>query len=664
MLEDRELNILILDPDPSTSLVEKLKKDGFKISFTSDIGKGLSPGPDFILLSPAGESSFFTKEIKKILKRRSIPLIYLGRPSPPLKKEIDDFLPLPLDDDYLIFKIRSLAQRIKIERDTNPLTGLPGNRLINLYLNQAYASNNQTIAYLDINDFKPYNDTYGFSQGDEVIRFLGEILYDTINLYNQETFLGHIGGDDFIMIGQPEEIDLLAREVIARFENNRNKFYSNKDMARGSLVALDREGQRRNFPLLSLSLVSFPVSGNKFRSVTDITQRAAYLKKWIKGQSPPQGKSIYFPDREDKSGATIKGLEELASSKTIPLSLRRSIIEALGELGDNSSFFMLKELLNSSESLLIRKSVIYALGRLKDPRAVAPLMEILSDPSPHLRCRAVEALGEIGQNEAYPPIQKLASDENNFVRQKVMLSLGKLANSDCYPFLVRGLNDPDKGVSENAIWALGEIKNPASLPFLKKFLKHVNPRYRSLAIASLSKIFHPEAGQAIADSLDDSNIYVQWQAISKLPAFIEKGVLKERHHFILDKLLTAAASKNDYLKRASFIAMGSLKDRRTIPALLKGLTSRNDLIRWSVVISLGKIADKDTIPYLLRACSDKDDFVRASSAWALGEIGEKAAIEPLRQALKDPNDRVRQSAASSIVKIILKPDKPKSCHSR
>lgn len=646
-LENR-LNVLVLNSKPPQSLIAYLRRNRFNAVFTHDVKNVLIHLPDFILIS-----SKICEGLRRILRINPVPVIYLGTPPPELRDEIDDYISLPLDYDYLSFKLKSLSRRIKMERDMNPLTGLPGNRLINIYLNEAYCLNNRTVAYIDINDFKPYNDTYGFGKGDEIIRFVGKILSEAVTLRTGDLFLGHIGGDDFIIIGPDNEIELLCRDVISKFENNRNRFYSARDLSRGSIIALDREGKRRSFPLLSLSIVSFSISQSNFRNVDEVTQRAMYIKKWIKAQSPPQGHSIYFKD-EEESMVTMKKLEKLAASIKIPLYLRRSLIEAMGEVGDNSSFYILKGLLDVSQPIKIRKSAIYALGRLKDPRAVAPLIDLLSDPNPHLRTRAVEALGEIGRNEAYEPILKLVSDKNNFVRQKAIESLGRLGNTDSYPFLVKALTDADKKVSKNAISAIGEIKNPAAIPFLIKFLKNPDPHYRSLAIAALGKILHSEAAQAICDSLNDRSPYVQWQALYRIPPFIEKGFLEQRREFILDRLLSAADSKNDYIRRAGIIALGSLKDRRGMRVLTKALTEKNDLIRWSAVLSLGHIADKGAIPYLLKMLRDRDDFVRAGATWALGEIGDKVTIEPLRQSLKDTSLRVRESAAASIIKIILR----------
>jgi len=652
-IDEKEVRVLVLGPEPPESLVTKLKENGFTVICTAEAKQILAHSPDLILLS-SNNGRFITDELKNILRIHPAPLIYLGTPAPELQNEIDDYLPPPLDFDYLAFKIKSLSRRIKKERDINPLTSLPGNRLINAYLDRAYCSGNRTVVYIDINDFKPYNDTYGFGKGDEVIKSLGRILSNAVSRRSADSFVGHIGGDDFIVICSDIETENLSKEVMDDFSVSRNGFYSSKDLSRGLIVALDRDGRRRNFPLLSLSIVSFRVSQDNFKSVGEISKRAMYLKKRVKARSSPQGNSVYLKDGDEHGMADLRKLEALAVSAALPLSLRRSLIEALGETGDHSFFHLLKGLLNASEPEKIRKSAIYALGRLKDPNAVPPLIDHLSDPDPHLRTRAVEALGEIGRNEAYEPIRKLVSDRNSFVRQKVMESLGKLANNDSLAILGKALHDPHARVSENAVWALGELRNPSAVPLLKEYLTNANPRCMSEAIAALGKILHPDAARVVYEGISNGSPQVQWQALSRIPPFIEKGFLEERHDDLLNRLLFFAGSENDYLKRAGIIALGALKDTRALPALVTALISKNDLVRWSAALSLGKIADAKAVPYLVKALKDKDEFVRSAAVWALGETGNGRSVEPLRLSLKDGSARVREAAASSIIRIVLK----------
>jgi diguanylate cyclase (GGDEF)-like protein len=653
--ETGPLNILILCAVPPEHLVMNLMARGFNVVSAVEAKKVLDHQPDVVLLS-SKESAAFPDDLKNILRIYPVPLIHLGVPAPEVKSEIDDYCLPPLDYEYLAFKIRSLSQRIKSERDINPLTGLPGNRLINDFLARACSSSDRAVVYIDINDFKPYNDTYGFGKGDEVITTLGRILSEAVSRRSRsaDTFVGHIGGDDFIVVCPDAETESLSKEVIDGFEISRTRFYSVKDLSRGLIVAMDRDGRRRNFPLLSLSVVSFCVSQENFKNAAEIARRAMCLKKKLKSRSSNHGNSIYLKDGDEHGMADARRLATLATSGRLPLPLRRSLIEALGETGDHSYFTLLKGLLGDSSPEMIRKSAIYALGRLKDPASVPVLMGFLSDTNPHLRARAVEALGEIGKNEAYGPILKMVSDENRFVRQKVIECLGKLGNRDSLPALEKSLEDSDEKVTENALDALGELRDPAAVPRLKKYLTDANPQIRSAAVAALGKILHPESAQALLGSLDDRDLDVQREALSRIPFLIEKGLLEEKREALLKRFLSAAGSVNDSLRRSGIIALGTLKDRRALPALEMALADKSAFIRWSAALSLGKIADKRSAACLLKQLKDKDDVVRSAVSWALGETGEECAVDRLRLALKDRSSRVRESAASSIIRIALK----------
>jgi len=157
----------------------------------------------------------------------------------------------------------------------NPLTGLPGNYQIQkaYYLKQEPFC----IAYFDLNNFKPFNDKYGIAKGDEVIKFCGEFLSKTF----QNHFVGHVGGDDFIIIG-----DLTKEELLKAIENLNKElilFHSETDIQRGYITALDRYGRITNFPLLSGSLGALKI--NKKQSYEEITQLLTELKHSAKSKA-------------------------------------------------------------------------------------------------------------------------------------------------------------------------------------------------------------------------------------------------------------------------------------------------------------------------------------------------------------------------------------------
>lgn len=181
----------------------------------------------------------------------------------------------------LIMKLSEV--RISIARYSNPLSGLPGNNLIDKTLKEVLAYKQFSVFYLDIDSFKIFNDTFGFREGDELIKETSTIISDTIRTpANEPSFVGHIGGDDFIAVIPHFHYEALCKQIINRFDRSILRFYSKEDRERGYIQATNRQGILENTPLVSLSIA---VVQNKHYSITSVGQlskEAARLKKICK----------------------------------------------------------------------------------------------------------------------------------------------------------------------------------------------------------------------------------------------------------------------------------------------------------------------------------------------------------------------------------------------
>jgi GGDEF domain-containing protein len=180
-------------------------------------------------------------------------------------------------------------KNLALARDQNPLTRLPGNSSINDHLTVALdtAVTSWIFAYFDLDNFKPFNDRYGFRQGDRAILLFSELMRTTLG--TNQTFLGHIGGDDFFASFR----DLPAEVVTARieallgsFRRDVESFYDADSRERGYIVGRSREGTTQHFPLLTCSaaLVEIP-AGPRVVTVDDLGDAIAILKKTAK-QAP------------------------------------------------------------------------------------------------------------------------------------------------------------------------------------------------------------------------------------------------------------------------------------------------------------------------------------------------------------------------------------------
>ncbi|WP_457571393.1 EAL domain-containing protein [Desulfovulcanus sp.] len=186
--------------------------------------------------------------------------------------------------------------QIEMAKGSNPLTGLPGNCSIEQEMERRLASGLPfSIVYADLDNFKVYNDTYGFKKGDEIIVLLGRIMSWAIKRHgNAEDFLGHIGGDDFVLITAPDRAERIAIAIIRCFKRLVKKYYSEQDQKRGKIQAKGRNGKMAWFGLVSVSLAIVDCQNkNGQTSLQEICERAAEVKKVAK---TIQGNS-YFRDR-------------------------------------------------------------------------------------------------------------------------------------------------------------------------------------------------------------------------------------------------------------------------------------------------------------------------------------------------------------------------------
>ncbi|MFQ3574393.1 MAG: GGDEF domain-containing protein, partial [Thermodesulfovibrionales bacterium] len=186
-----------------------------------------------------------------------------------------------------------------LAKSSNPLTGLPGNEAIQREIEKRIAKNMHfDVAYFDLNNFKPFNDYYGFAMGDHVIRSLAQIITDTVKEFNSDDiFIGHIGGDDFILISHPSISINICKKIVERFEQRQIEFHGEDDYRAGCYTAKNRKGEVETFRLLSLSIGIISTEVYKIDSFGHLASIASEVKKAAKKQSNLFGRSSIFRDR-------------------------------------------------------------------------------------------------------------------------------------------------------------------------------------------------------------------------------------------------------------------------------------------------------------------------------------------------------------------------------
>lgn len=179
-------------------------------------------------------------------------------------------------------------------REHNPLSGLPGNPIINRVLRDLVEYGNEVlVCYLDLNDFKVYNDVNGFEAGDRMICFVADLLKEKVKgSLSYTSFVGHIGGDDFVMVvmSAPADYEPLCQSILDAFEANKPPLFKADQLACQTIVAEDRFGVVREFPLTSLSIAGVYGKLSTFETTEKLTEALALLKK----EAKREGRSHYI----------------------------------------------------------------------------------------------------------------------------------------------------------------------------------------------------------------------------------------------------------------------------------------------------------------------------------------------------------------------------------
>ena len=255
------------------------------------------PNIDCLALTKYFKTNFETHHIPTIIIANSIKQNDMINA---VEAGADDYIQKPFNAIELTTRITMNIRRSERDQNSNSLTKLPTNILINRIITERL-TDNISILYLDLDNFKAYNDSYGFILGNNVIQHTVKILIESIKLHGNTTdFIGHIGGDDFIIVSTHETAEQIASTICKKFDNTIFQFYSTEHQATKKIVTLDRQGNSKEFPLLSLSIA---IVSNEYRSLTSlahISTIAAELKNYAKTKPHGLYESNYVKDRRNK----------------------------------------------------------------------------------------------------------------------------------------------------------------------------------------------------------------------------------------------------------------------------------------------------------------------------------------------------------------------------
>ncbi len=195
---------------------------------------------------------------------------------------LDDFVTTPIGFAELVSRISLALSRIKRIFDNNPLTRLPGNTSIHRAIEESIGLP-LAVCYVDIDHFKPYNDVFGFSHGDEVIRMLARIMSNAVR-ESGGGFSGHVGGDDFVFIVPRERAEQTCTTIINHFDQIVQTLFDEETKGQGYYLALNRKGEKERMPILGVSIAVVPMAAQSITHAARVAEVAAELKKLAKGQ--------------------------------------------------------------------------------------------------------------------------------------------------------------------------------------------------------------------------------------------------------------------------------------------------------------------------------------------------------------------------------------------
>lgn len=263
--------VLVIDDDRSLCNVvaEVLVAEDVEVLLAYDGAEGLALArrerPDLIILDvmmPVMSGYEVCRSLKRGFLTANIPVIMLTALGDPMEKVkgmaegADDYLTKPFHPHELRSRVITHLRRSERDIQASPLTRLPGNLAVERALWERIAIQKPfAVCYIDLDNFKPYNDKYGFFAGDQVLRMLSEIIVNAVlERGAEEDFIGHEGGDDFVVITTPERAEGICQGVIERFDAAIPQAYDEEDRKRGYIVSGDRQGTIVHFPILTVSI--------------------------------------------------------------------------------------------------------------------------------------------------------------------------------------------------------------------------------------------------------------------------------------------------------------------------------------------------------------------------------------------------------------------------
>ncbi|HEV8572664.1 MAG TPA: response regulator [Actinomycetota bacterium] len=291
--------VLVVDDDPDIArFVEvNLRTYGYEVYVASDgleaLDKAHDLRPELILLDvmmPNLDGFEVAQRLRSDPRTRNVSIIMLTAKAMSADKVLgltagaDDYIIKPFDPIELVARVKGVLRRAREMKSMSPLTGLPGNlRIQDEIHRRVQAEAPFALLYADLDNFKAYNDHYGFLRGDNAIQLTARVLQDVVtDMVGEDAFVGHVGGDDFTAICPPDVAEGLCEAIVERFDREVATLYDPADYQQGYVEVVNRKGESQRFPILSISIGVATTARRKFTHREEAVAVATELKEYAK----------------------------------------------------------------------------------------------------------------------------------------------------------------------------------------------------------------------------------------------------------------------------------------------------------------------------------------------------------------------------------------------
>lgn len=292
--------ILVVEDDTDISNMLRIyfSSQGYEVVVTARGGEAMercrAQLPHVIVLDimlPDIDGYEVCSRLRTNLRTSHIPIIFLTQKDERsdkiagLELGADDYITKPFDIEELRLRVQNAQRRAERESLTNPTTGLPSGKLIEEQLRLLMRKANWGLLYVGLPGIEAFNDVYGFVAGDEVLRFAALIMGETVDqIGTPEDFIGHVGGDDFIIITQGERVNTMAEALTKRFNAEVGTHYDYKARQQGFIVYQGQDGREQRAPLMTMAIGVIKPEEEGFTDIREITEAAAEARRRTMGR--------------------------------------------------------------------------------------------------------------------------------------------------------------------------------------------------------------------------------------------------------------------------------------------------------------------------------------------------------------------------------------------